>query len=75
MNVSRLCMDGSTQPEETLNKSQIYVTTAGYKGTFAGPEEIIGEVKPLEPQNEGVNYKNNLLTMKAYKSVTLCQAA
>ena len=35
MNVSRLCMDGSTQPDETLNKSQIYVTTAGYKGTFA----------------------------------------
>ena len=35
MNVSRLCMDGTTQPDETLNKSQIYVTTAGYKGTFA----------------------------------------
>ncbi len=35
MNVSRLCMDGSTQPEETLNKSQIFVTTAGWKGTFA----------------------------------------
>ena len=35
MNVSRLCMDGSTQPEETLNKSQIYVTTAGWKNTFA----------------------------------------
>ena len=29
MNVSRLCMDGTTQPSETLNKSQIYVTTAG----------------------------------------------
>ena len=35
MNVSRLCMDGTMQPEETLNKSQIYVTTAGWKGTFA----------------------------------------
>ena len=35
MNVSRLCMDGSTQPDETLNKSQIYVTTAGWKNTFA----------------------------------------
>ena len=35
MNVSRLCMDGTSQPEETLNKSQIYVTTAGWKGTFA----------------------------------------
>ena len=35
MNVSRKCLDGSTHPEETLNKSQIYVTTAGWKGTFA----------------------------------------
>lgn len=35
MNVSRLCMDGTTQPEETLNKSQIYVTTAGWKNSFA----------------------------------------
>ena len=35
MNVSRLCMDGTTQPAETLNKSQIYVTTAGFKNTFA----------------------------------------
>lgn len=30
-----MCMDGTTQPEETLNKSQIYVTTAGYKNTYA----------------------------------------
>jgi hypothetical protein len=28
MNVSRLAMDGNSYPEETLNKSQIYVTTA-----------------------------------------------
>ena len=35
MNVSRLCMDGTMQQSETLNKSQIYVTTAGWKGTFA----------------------------------------
>ncbi len=35
MNVDRLCMDGTSQPEETLNKSQIYITTAGWKGTFA----------------------------------------
>lgn len=25
MNVSRRCMDGSTHPEETINKSQIFV--------------------------------------------------
>lgn len=34
MNVSRRCMDGSVHPEESLNKSQIYVTTAGWKNTF-----------------------------------------
>ncbi len=34
MNISRMCMDGTTQPNETLNKSQIYVTTAGWKNTF-----------------------------------------
>ena len=28
-------MDGTSQPDEVLNKSQIYVTTAGWKGTFA----------------------------------------
>jgi hypothetical protein len=27
-------MDGSTHPEEQLNKSQIYITTAGWKNTF-----------------------------------------
>ena len=35
MNVSRLCMDGTMHPEETLNKSQLYITTAGWKGTYA----------------------------------------
>ena len=34
MNVSRRCLDGSVHPEETLNKSQIYVTTAGWKNTY-----------------------------------------
>ena len=34
MNISRMCMDGSTHPEEQLNKSQIYITTAGFKNTF-----------------------------------------
>ena len=34
MNVSRRCLDGSVHPEETLNKSQIYATTAGWKNTY-----------------------------------------
>ena len=35
MNVSRLLPDGSRNDEEIVNKSQIYVTTAGWKNTFA----------------------------------------
>ena len=35
MNVSRLAMDGTRHDDETLNKSQIFVTTAGWKGTFS----------------------------------------
>jgi len=34
MNVSRY-VNGKFKPEEVLNKSQIYVTTAGWKNTFA----------------------------------------
>ena len=34
MNVDRRCMDDSVHEEEVLNKSQIYVTTAGWKNTF-----------------------------------------
>ena len=35
MNVSRMCMDGTTQQKEVLNQSQIFITTAGYKNTFS----------------------------------------
>jgi hypothetical protein len=35
MNVSRRCKDGTVQESETLNQSQIYVTTAGYKSTYS----------------------------------------
>ena len=35
MNVSRRCLDGTVQEDETLNQSQLYITTAGYKNTFA----------------------------------------
>ena len=34
MNVDRRLSDGSRHEEETVNKSQIYVTTAGWKNTF-----------------------------------------
>ena len=35
MNVDRRLSDGSRIEEETVNKSQIYVTTAGWKNSFA----------------------------------------
>ncbi len=51
MNVSRLCMDGTSHPEETLNKSQIFVTTAGWKGTFAYDKLIVFLVRMIvEPE-------------------------
>ena len=34
-NVDRRLPDGSRIPEEVVNKSQIYITTAGYKNSFA----------------------------------------
>lgn len=35
MNVSRRAKNGKVDEKESLNKSQVYVTTAGYKGSFA----------------------------------------
>lgn len=35
MNVSRRCADGSVHEEETLNQSQLFITTAGYRNTFS----------------------------------------
>ena len=35
MNVDRRLSDGSRRREETINKSQIFVTTAGWKNSFA----------------------------------------
>lgn len=35
MNVNRRLADGSRDPNEVANKSQIYVTTAGWKNSFA----------------------------------------
>ena len=35
MNVDRRLADGTYRSEEVINKSQIYVTTAGWKNSFA----------------------------------------
>ena len=34
-NVDRRLSDGTRHKEETVNKSQIYITTAGWKNSFA----------------------------------------
>lgn len=34
-NIDRELPDGSRHPEEVVNKSQVYITTAGYKNSFA----------------------------------------
>ena len=72
-NVNRLLPDGTRHSEQVINKSQIYITTAGWKNSFAKLIQVIGEVKPREPQKEGVAEK--LLTVKAFNNVTLCQVA
>ena len=75
MNVDRLLPDGTTDPDEVVNQSQVYITSAGWKNSFAKLKRSIGELKPCEPQNEGVIYENKLLIVKALEHVTLCQAA
>lgn len=34
MSISRKCLDGTKQPDEALNKGQLYITTAGQKNSF-----------------------------------------
>ena len=79
MNVSRMCMDGSTHPEEQLNKSQIYVTTAGWKNTFPcektlsqGLLEVTQVAKLREPKILGCG--RNTANSESLL-LTLCQAA
>ena len=72
MNVSRRCANGEVDADETLNKSQVYITTAGWKNTFAGLKGVIGEVKPHEPIKMGCD--RNVANSESRK-VTLCQAA
>lgn len=35
MSISRKCLDGTKQPDEALNKGELYITTAGQKNSFA----------------------------------------
>lgn len=79
MNVSRMCMDGTTQPEEQLNKSQIYITTAGWKSTFPCEKTLsqgllgVTQVEKLrEPKLLGCG--RNTANSEG-EELTLCQAA
>lgn len=66
MSISRRCLDGTVQRDETLNKSQLYITTAGYKGTFPYDKLIQTLVKMItEPGSAfilGGTYKIPVLT-------------
>lgn len=76
MNVSRRCLDGSVHPEETLNKSQIYVTTAGYKNSYSYDKLITLLVRMvLEPEKAivlGGSYRIKGVLSKLYEFYQKC---
>ena len=51
MAISRRAKDGTTNEKEPLNKSQIYITTAGYKGTFPY-DRLIGFLVRMVTQSD-----------------------
>ncbi len=54
MNVDRRLADGSRREEETVNKSQIYVTTAGWKNSFAYEKLITLLIQQITDPSEAV---------------------
>jgi hypothetical protein len=54
MNVDRRLSDGSRHREEVINKSQIYVTTAGWKNSFAYEKLIQILIQQIIEPNEAV---------------------
>lgn len=73
MSISRNCADGTKSPaDESLNKGQLYITTAGYKGTFAYDKLIQTLVKMIvEPGSAfilGGTYKIPVLVGQYEKS-------
>jgi hypothetical protein len=54
MNVSRRLSDGSFNDAEVLNKSQIYVTTAGWKNSFAYEKLIQLLIQQITEPDEAV---------------------
>lgn len=54
MNVDRRLADGSRHEEEVINKSQIFVTTAGWKNSFAYEKLIQTLIQQIINQDEAV---------------------
>lgn len=54
MNVDRRLSDGTRKREEVINKSQIYVTTAGWKNSFAYEKLIQILIQQIIEPNEAV---------------------
>lgn len=51
-NVNRLLPDGTRNPSEVVNKSQVYITTAGWKNSFAYEKLIELLIQSLIDPNE-----------------------
>ena len=51
MSISRRCLDGTVQPDEALNKSQLYITTAGFKNSFPYDKLIQTLVKMITEED------------------------
>lgn len=54
MNVDRRLSDGSRQESELINKSQIYVTTAGWKNSFAYEKLIQTLIQQIIDPNQAI---------------------
>ena len=54
MNVDRRLSDGTRHREEVINKSQIYVTTAGWKNSFAYEKLITLLIQQIIEPNEAI---------------------
>jgi hypothetical protein len=54
MNVDRRLADGSRQEDEPINKSQIYVTTAGWKNSFAYDKLIQTLIQQITNPDEAI---------------------
>ena len=54
MNVDRRLADGSRHEEEVINKSQIYVTTAGWKNSFAYEKLILTLIQQITDPGQAI---------------------